>query len=70
MKRTENKSSLSSSVLTSRTSKVCIIQECKRQIKTTVGFSLCTISLLVTWVTYFRLGLGNLKDKKPLEDIE
>jgi len=36
----------------------------------TSSFSLCVVLLLVTWVTYFRLELGDLEGGKLLEDGE
>ena len=32
------------------------------------GFNLCTMFLLVIWITYFRMELRDLEGRKPLED--
>jgi len=44
-----------------------IIQEHRRWVRITFGFSLCAAPLLAILVAYFRSGLGELSELEPLE---
>ena len=52
----------------SKTSKLCIIQECERQIRMISGFSLYTIPLLVALVTYLGSETWRLREWKTTRE--
>ena len=52
----------------SELSNYVLSENIESRLKIIFGFSLYTVPLLVTQVTYFRLELGDLEGRKPTED--